>query len=80
VISKAAHSNTDYRYKYITDFLNVGNKLLNTEIKETKNGHTGDLINTQGISFLRLPIQVMTNLSSWKRQGLFMWPEFQILS
>jgi hypothetical protein len=27
-----------------------------------------------------LPIQVMTNLSSWKRQGLFMWPEFQILS
>jgi hypothetical protein len=26
--------------KYATDFVNVGIKLLNIEMKETKNGHT----------------------------------------
>jgi len=35
---------TLYRYKYAIAFLNVGIKLLNTDMKETKNGHTGNLV------------------------------------
>jgi hypothetical protein len=41
---KAVYDNIIYRCKYVTDFMNVGIKLLNIEMKETNNGHTRDYI------------------------------------
>jgi hypothetical protein len=49
--SKPVYHNIIYRYKYGTDFVNVGIKLLNTKTKETKNGHTGDLVEHNGLFF-----------------------------
>jgi hypothetical protein len=40
---KVVYDNIIYKYKYATDFVNVGMKLLNTEMEETKNGHTENL-------------------------------------
>jgi len=50
-----------YRYtrKCVTDFVNVGIKLLNTEAKETGNRHTADLMNTLDFPSVQMPIQVM---------------------
>jgi len=39
------------RYKYVTDFVNVGIKLLNIERKETKDGRTGNLVVFIGLFF-----------------------------
>jgi hypothetical protein len=48
---KSAYDNIIYRYKSVTDFVNAGIKLLNTEMKETKNGHTGELNKHTGLFF-----------------------------
>jgi len=47
----AVYDNIIYRCKYATDFVNVGIKLLNTKTKETKNRHTGDLVEHNGLFF-----------------------------
>jgi hypothetical protein len=46
---KKVYDNIIYKYKYATDFAHAGIKLLNTEMKENKNGHTGDLIEHTGL-------------------------------
>jgi len=66
---KVVYDNIIYKYKYATDFVNVGMKLLNTEVKDTKNGHTEDLKHT-GHSSIRLPPQVMMQPSSCFRPRL----------
>jgi hypothetical protein len=43
-----------YRYKYATGIVNVGIKLLNTEMKETKNGHTGNAVQHNGFLFRKV--------------------------
>jgi hypothetical protein len=55
-----------YRYKYVTDFVNVGSKLLSMGTKETNSG-----LNTLDFSSERLPARVMTHLpSSFRRTAL----------
>jgi hypothetical protein len=39
-----------HRYKCVTDFVNVGTKLLNTEMKETITRHTEDLAENTKLS------------------------------
>jgi hypothetical protein len=43
-----------YRYKYATDFVNVGIILLNIETKETKSGCTGSIIKHIALFFHRV--------------------------
>jgi hypothetical protein len=43
---KSVYDDITYRYtcEYATDFMNIGIKLLNTDMKETENGHKGGLV------------------------------------
>jgi hypothetical protein len=41
-------------YNYAIDFVDVGNKLLHPETKETKNGHTGDHVEYDGVFFRKV--------------------------
>jgi hypothetical protein len=61
---RTMYDNITYRYKYGTDFTNVGITLCNIERKET--------ITTDVLDFfaVRLPMQVMTYLSSWNRRSI----------
>jgi hypothetical protein len=52
---KALYDTTVNRCKYGTDDVNVSIKLLNVEVKETKNVHTGDLTEYIGHFSIRLP-------------------------
>jgi len=63
------YNNIIYRYKYTTDFMNVGIKLLNTEMKETINGHT-DLTEHSRFFSVKLPTQVTMQPSSYFRPRL----------
>jgi hypothetical protein len=48
------YNNIIYRYKYVTDFMDDGIKLLNREMKETNNGHTGYFVEDNGLFFCNI--------------------------
>jgi len=63
-----------YKDKYATDFMNIYIKLLNTEAKDTNTGNTGDFTEHFDFSSIRMPTQVIMNLSFCRRPSLLSVP------